>query len=426
MKILVIGGGGREHALCRAFKNSRSKTKIFCANGNAGIAEIADCVEIRPDEIGKLTDFAVENEIDLTFVGGETALALGAVDEFQKRRLKIIGSDKKTAQLEASKSFAKDFMARHAIPTAKYETANSAVQALEILRSGKLGDAYVPMVVKADGLAAGKGVIVAQTRAEAEQAVIDLTKGEMIAREAAEKIVLEECLIGREVSLLLFSDGKNFALMPPVRDHKRIFENDLGANTGGMGTICDDSLLSDEERNEIVEKIIKPTLRGAREDRLEIRGVLFLGLMLSAARGAQVLEYNVRFGDPETQSILIRLETDILEICDAIENQTLDKLEIKWKRGSSACVILAARNYPAKPHTGDLITGLDKMKSNDNLVVFHSGTAKNENGDFITAGGRVLGITATGKDLDEALQRAYEAVNLIYFDGMQFRRDIGN
>jgi phosphoribosylamine--glycine ligase len=423
MKILVIGAGGREHALCRAFSKSRKITKIFCANGNAGISEIADCIEIRPDEIVKLARFAIESEIDVTFVGGE--MALGVVDEFQKHGLKIVGADKKTARLEASKSFAKDFMARHAIPSAKYETANSVNQALEILRNGKFGDVGAPVVVKADGLAAGKGVVVAQNLAEAEQAILELTKGEIIAPEAAEKIVLEECLIGREVSLLLFSDGKNFALMPPVRDHKRIFEYDKGANTGGMGTICDDSLLSNEEKNEIIERIIKPTLRGAREDGLEIRGVLFLGLMLTESRGAQVLEYNVRFGDPETQSILIRLETDILEICEAIENQTLDKLEIKWKKGSSACVILAARNYPAKPQAGDLIRGLDKIKSNENIVVFHSGTAINESGDFITAGGRVLGVTAAESDLEEALRLAYEAVNLISFDGMQFRRDIG-
>lgn len=424
MKILVIGAGGREHAICRAFKQSEMAEKLFCADGNAGISEIAECVPIKPDEIERLADFAEANEIALTFVGGETALALGVVDEFEKRNLKIIGASRRAAQLEASKAFAKDFMARHGIPTAKFETAFSARQAVEILQGGSFGDENSPVVIKADGLAAGKGVVVAQNQREAEKAISDLTQGDLISPEAAEKIVLEECLTGREVSLLLFSDGKNYVLMPPVRDHKRIFENDRGANTGGMGTICDDDLLSPAETAEIIERIIKPTLNGAREDGFEFRGILFLGLMMTS-EGANVLEYNVRFGDPETQSILIRLETDFLEICRAIENQTLDKINIKWKKGSSACVILAARNYPNKPQTGDVINGLDKISRDENIVIFHSGTSRNEDGNYITAGGRVLGVTARGNNLNEALDRAYGAVNQISFEGMQYRRDIG-
>ncbi|MGI8469033.1 MAG: phosphoribosylamine--glycine ligase [Pyrinomonadaceae bacterium] len=422
MKILVIGSGGREHAICHSFKRSEKVKKIYCADGNAGIADIADVIKIKPTDIESLADFAAEEKIDLTFVGGETALALGIADEFEKRGLKIIGANQQAAQLEASKSFAKDFMARHEIPTAFYETANSIEEAKKLLRGGKFGDENAPVVVKADGLAAGKGVVVAANKTEAAAAIDELEN--LVGKTAVEKIVLEECLFGREVSLLMFADGTNFALMPPVRDHKRIYENDKGANTGGMGTICDDALLSPEETKEIVEKIIKPTLAGARKENFAFRGILFLGLMMTSA-GAKVLEYNVRFGDPETQSILVRLETDLTEICEATLTERLDKIELKWKLGSSACVILAAENYPSKPKIGNDIKGLDKVKSDKNIFVFHSGTAKNEDGEFVTAGGRVLGVTAFGNDLKEALKRAYNAVEKISFDGMQFRRDIG-
>ncbi|MDQ3321885.1 MAG: phosphoribosylamine--glycine ligase [Acidobacteriota bacterium] len=422
MKILVIGSGGREHALCRAFNSSKNVGRIYCAEGNAGIAQIAECVNIKPDEIGRLADFAEENQIDLTFVGVETSLALGIVDEFEKRNLKIVGAGKKAARLESSKAFAKDFMARHNIPTACYETANSPGEAIEILRSGRFGDAQTAVVVKADGLAAGKGVVVAENREQAEQAVKELD--DLVGKTAAAKIVLEECLTGGEVSLLLFADGKNFAPMPPARDHKRIGENDTGANTGGMGVITDAGLLTAEQTAEVVEKIIKPTLDGARLDGFEFRGVLFVGLMLTTG-GIKVLEYNVRFGDPETQAILVRLETDFVEICQAILNQTLDKLFIKWKKGSSACVILASRGYPQKPQTGKIINGLQAAESNENTFIFHGGTAKNETDEFITSGGRVLGITVAAENLRDALKNAYRAVDEISFEGMQYRRDIG-
>lgn len=422
MKILVIGLGGREHAVCRAFKHSRRVTEIFCAEGNAGIAQIAECVDIKPSEIERLADFAENKEIDLTFVGGETALALGVVDVFKSRGLKIVGASRQAARLEASKSFAKDFMVRNLIPTAEYKTANSPAEAIEILNSAAFGDSETAVVVKADGLAAGKGVVVAENRRQAIDAINELEK--IAGKSAAEKIVLEECLMGREVSLLLFSDGKNFAVMPAARDHKRIGENDTGANTGGMGVVTDEKLLTPKQLAEIVEKIIKPTLDAARVEGFEFRGVLFLGLMLTAS-GIKVLEYNVRFGDPETQAILVRLESDFVEICDAVINQTLDKLTVKWKPGNSACVILAAKNYPLKPRTGDVIEGLDKIESGDDVFVFHGGTSKNENGEFITSGGRVLSVTATADDLNDALRRAYEVVGEINFEGMQYRRDIG-
>lgn len=420
MKILVIGSGGREHALCWKFGQNKNISKMFCANGNAGIAEIAECVAIKPDEIEKLCDFAAREAIDLTFVGGETPLALGIVDEFEKRNLKIVGVSGKAAQLEASKSFAKDFMARHNIPTAKYKTAETTEAAKQILQSGFFGEKEAPVVVKADGLAAGKGVVVAQNRDEAQKAIDELEN--IVGREAARQIVLEECLIGREVSLLAFCDGENFALMPPVRDHKRIFEGDKGANTGGMGTISDQDLLSPEETGKIIEDIIKPTLEGCKKEGFPFRGILFLGLMMTPD-GAKVLEYNVRFGDPETQVILVLLKTDLVEICEAMLSGSLHKLQIGWKNESASCVVLASKGYPQKAQTGDVISGLDKAK--EKAVVFHAGTSKNENGEFVTAGGRVLGVTATAEDLDEALECAYEAVAEIKWNGMQFRRDIG-
>lgn len=420
MKILVIGSGGREHALCKAFSRSEKVSKIYCADGNAGIAELAECVNIKPHEIDKLVEFADENQIDLTFVGGETSLSLGVVDEFEKRDLKIVGVSGKAARLEASKSFAKDFMARHKIPTAEYQTANSAAKAVEILQGGKFGDENAPVVIKADGLAAGKGVVVAANRLEAVEAVNDLEK--TVGKEAVEKIVLEECLFGREVSLLMFADGKNFALMPPVRDHKRIFENDRGANTGGMGTVTGANLLSESETETVIREVIKPTLEGCRAEGFPLRGILFLGLMLTKD-GVKVLEYNVRFGDPETQTILVRLQTDLIEICEAITNKSLDKLSIEWQTGSSACVVLASKGYPQKAETGDVISGLD-IDFGD-VEIFHAGTAKDSDGNFTTDGGRVLGVTAKGENLDEALRKSYEAVDKISWDGMQFRRDIG-
>lgn len=422
MKILVVGAGGREHALCRSFQKSDRVEKIFCASGNAGIGEIAELVEIKHDEIEKLADFAFENKIDLTFVGGETSLALGIVDEFERRGLKIVGVSRKAAQLESSKSFAKDFMARHQIPTARYKTAFSIDEAKEILNSGFFGDENAPAVVKADGLAAGKGVVVAGNRGAAIEAIEELES--LVGKDAIEKIVLEECLYGREVSLIMFADGENFALMPPVRDHKRIGEGDSGANTGGMGTISDRNLLSAEQSAKIVAEVIKPTLEGAQKDGFPICGIMFLGLMMTDA-GAKVLEYNMRFGDPETQVILIQLETDLVEICEAILDRSLDKISLEWQTGSAACVVLASRGYPNKPQTGDIIYGLDLAARHEKTEIFHAGTSKDERGHFLTAGGRVLGVTAAGENLSEAIARAYEAVNDISWNGMQFRRDIG-
>jgi phosphoribosylamine--glycine ligase len=431
MNVLVIGSGGREHAICRSFSKSPRLTRLFCANGNAGIARVAECVSIRPDDIPGLLAFAMSNNIDLTFVGGEISLALGIVDEFESHGLKIIGPNRDASQLEASKSFAKDFMARHGVPTAKFVTAHSPGFAILELESGDFGDAATPVVVKADGLAAGKGVVVAANRAEAVAAINEMAA--LVGDAAAEKIVLEECMFGREVSLLMFVDGENFALMPPTRDHKRIGEGDTGPNTGGMGTITDTSLLSAEDTQTVVDTIIRPTLHGCIREGFRFRGILFLGLMMTAT-GPRLLEYNVRFGDPETQAILVRLESDLIDICEAMltgdESASQTFRDIKWKSGSSACVVLAAANYPAKPKTGDAIHGLEKAECVPGVEIFHAGTSMfvesaELGGELVTAGGRVLGVTATGADLVSALDTAYKAVAEISFDGIQFRRDIG-
>ncbi|MEZ5424386.1 MAG: phosphoribosylamine--glycine ligase [Pyrinomonadaceae bacterium] len=422
MNILVVGSGGREHAICATFRRSSRVETIFCAPGNAGIAEIASCVNIAADDVKALADFASANNIGLTFVGGEVPLALGIVDEFERRGLRAIGPKAEGAKLEASKAFAKGFMASHGIPTAKFTVSHSADFAILELESGDFGGLDSSVVVKADGLAAGKGVIVAKGRAAATQAISSL--GDIAGSAAADKIILEECLVGHEVSLLVFTDGESFALMPPVRDHKRIGDGDVGPNTGGMGTISDDALLSEAELTDIVERIVKPTLHACKRESISFSGIIFFGLMMTA-NGPMVLESNVRFGDPETQAILVRLETDLVDICEAMLSGQLDKLDIKWTKGSSACVILASEGYPGKARTGDIIRGLVDAAKVPNTVVFHAGTGRDSAGNFVTAGGRVLGVTAVGTSLDTALASAYEGVSKISWPGMQYRKDIG-
>jgi len=421
MNILVIGSGGREHAICYSFSKSTRVVKLFCAPGNAGISSIAECVPIKAEDVSELAKFASANSIDLTFVGGETSLALGIVDEFERRGLKIVGPTRAAALLEASKSFAKDFMERHHVPSAHFRTASSTGDAIEILESGYFGDEKEPVVVKADGLAAGKGVVVARDRVEATDAVRAMS--DLVGADAAASIVLEQCLVGREVSLLAFCDGEHFALMPATRDHKRIGEGDTGPNTGGMGTIADDSLLTGKQTAEIVETVIKPTLNGCKAEGFPFRGILFLGLMMTN-KGTKALEYNVRFGDPETQSILVRLETDFVDICEAMLSGTLDKLDIRWHQGSSATVVLAAKGYPQSPEKGDLISGVEEASNVDGVTIFHAGTGMAE-GNYVTAGGRVLGVTAVSDDLKAALRSAYSAVHKISWNGMQYRKDIG-
>jgi phosphoribosylamine---glycine ligase len=421
MKILVIGSGGREHALVWALKrNSARPVELFCAPGNAGIAELAECLPIGVTAVDDLIKFCECESIDLTMVGPEVPLAAGIVDQFEARGLRIVGPGREAARLEASKAFAKDFMSRHHIPTARYRVASTRDEARSILASGAFGDENSPVVIKADGLAAGKGVVVAKSRFEAQQAVDDLMSGS----DGTPRIIIEEALAGSEASLLLFSDGRNFCLMPAARDHKRIGEDDTGPNTGGMGTITDSSVLDSATLEIVIKQIVEPTLQGASDEGYPFRGVLFIGLMLTAD-GPQVLEYNVRFGDPETQAILVRLESDLVDIFEGICDRRLNEIDVKWSSDCSACVVMAASGYPGKPKTGARIEGLRRAAEHENVQVFHAATSRDAGSDWLTAGGRVIGVTATGDDLDTALNRAYAAVGDIHWKGMQYRRDIG-
>jgi len=423
-KILIVGSGGREHAIAWAIRNtSPQPVELFCAPGNAGIAQIARVVSVPVKNHFGLAEFVEKKEIDLTFVGPEAPLADGIVDFFVARRLRIVGPNASAARLEGSKIFAKDFMARHRIPTAAYRVAESPAQAIECLRSGEFGLTQAPVVIKADGLAAGKGVVVAKDRAEAEKAIEDLMVHHVAGKEAAQGVVLEEALTGTEASLLLFADGRDYALMPAARDHKRIGENDTGPNTGGMGTITDPSILQRNVEERVVREIVEPTLAGASEEGFAFQGILFLGLMLTEA-GPKLLEYNVRFGDPETQVILVRLKSDLLSVFESIYNQTLGSLNVEWSEGSSACVVAANKGYPGKYEKGAVIEGLDEVNQ-ASVQVFHAGTSLDASGRFTASGGRVLGVTAAAADLSTALDLCYESLKKIHWPGMQFRRDIG-
>jgi phosphoribosylamine--glycine ligase len=425
MNILVIGSGGREHALVWALsKSTRRPLKLFCAPGNAGIAQVAECIPLEATDVSGLARFAEENGIELTVVGGEAPLAVGIVDEFERRGLSIAGASREAARLESSKAFAKDFMTRHRIPTARYKVADSATEAQEVLHGGEFGAATSAVVVKADGLAAGKGVVVARSIAEAEGAVEDLMERGVVGLDAARRVVIEEALEGHEASLLLFADGSDYALMPVARDHKRIGENDTGPNTGGMGAITAPTVLDETMLARAVREIVEPTLEGARSEGFPFRGVLFIGLMLTS-EGPRVLEYNVRFGDPETQAILVRLRTDLVEVFEAVARGTLGEVPVEWTSESSACVVLAARGYPARPETGAPIRGLERAAEHQGVQIFHAGTSREATGEWLTAGGRVLGVTATAQTLDRALHRCYDAVSEIHWEGMQYRRDIG-
>jgi phosphoribosylamine--glycine ligase len=425
MKILVIGSGGREHALSWALSRiATTDCKVICAPGNAGIALNAQCVAISATDVATLARFAEDERIDLTVVGGEAPLAAGLVDEFERRGLLVAGARAEAARLESSKAFAKDFMARQNIPTARYRVADSIEEGREILLSGEFGDKDAPVVVKADGLAAGKGVVVARSRSEAVAAVEDLMSGTAVGMLAAQRVVIEEALSGREASLLLFTDGRDYALMPAARDHKRVGENDTGPNTGGMGVVTDASVLDEATLKQVAREVVEPTLAGAAAEGLPFRGVLFVGLMMTA-EGPRVLEYNVRFGDPEAQAILVRLQTSLVDICEAIARGSLGRLVVEWSAEASACVVLAARGYPARPETGARIEGLEQASQHEGVRIFHAGTARGGSDEWLTAGGRVLGVTATGLKLDEALKRCYEAASEIHWDGMHYRRDIG-
>ncbi len=424
MKLLVIGSGGREHTIVWALHHTAtSPLDVYCAPGNTGIGQVAKLVPVPVLDHKALARFAESEQIELTIVGPEAPLAAGIVDLFEAEGLPVVGPTQAASRLEASKIFAKDFMARHRIPTATYRVAESAEEAIRILRSGEFAAADGPVVIKADGLAAGKGVVVAASRNEAEQAVADLMVNHVAGAQAAERVIIEQALQGREASVLLFADGQDVVLMPPARDHKRIGDNDTGPNTGGMGTVTDDSVLHPELLQRVVAEIAAPTIAAARAEGFPFRGILFLGLMLTS-EGPKLLEYNVRFGDPETQAILVRLKSDLLAIFEGMRTGTLGKAAVEWSPGASACVVAANRGYPGKHEAGAVISGLDQAET-AGVRVFHAGTSRSANGEILATGGRVLGVTAAASDLPEALKLCYSSLEKIHWEGMQYRHDIG-
>jgi phosphoribosylamine---glycine ligase len=415
VKVLVIGNGGREHALAWKLAQSPKVARVFCAPGNAGTALLGDNVEIAVEDIDKLLAFAREEGIGLTVVGPEVPLTLGIVDAFRASGLKVFGPTAKAAELEGSKAFAKDLMAKYNIPTAKYAVFTEAGPAKDYV--GRIG---APCVVKADGLAAGKGVIVAMDINTALTAVDEIFDGRF--GESGRRVVVEEFLEGQEVSLLAFVDGKTALPMVPVQDHKRIFDGDQGPNTGGMGTYSPPLVFTEELSQEVMEQIVKPTVAAMHKEGREFTGVLFTGLILTK-EGPKVLEYNARFGDPETQVIMMRLESDLVEIIEAALEQSLDQVELKWSEGAAVCVVLAAGGYPGDYNKGHVIT-LPKELPDWGMLI-HAGTSL-MGGIVLTNGGRVLGVVAKGSDLVEARQRAYQLAEQVSFEDMFYRKDIGD
>ncbi|HXK58329.1 MAG TPA: phosphoribosylamine--glycine ligase [Acidobacteriota bacterium] len=418
MKILVIGSGAREHALCWKLKQSPELTGLFCAPGNAGTSQLAENLPIGAEDIDRLVDFAVSRDIDLTVVGPEAPLVAGLVDRFEAAGLRAVGPSSAAAQLEGSKSFAKDFMRRWGIPTADYQiyTEPSVVEA--DLRAGRYS---FPVVVKADGLAAGKGVFICPDLDSALAAVAAVMRERQFGS-SGDRLVVEEFLQGEEASFMVFSDGRRYIPMTPSQDHKAVFDGDKGPNTGGMGAYSIDAILSPDTRDRVLKEIIEPTIRGMEEEGKPFRGILYAGLMLTQF-GPKVLEFNVRFGDPETQVVLPRLQTDLLPVLAGIADGDLSQVEVKWNGDAVVCVVLASRGYPGAYEKGKEITGLEMAAEARDTMVFHAGTA-NKDGKVVSSGGRVLGITARARSLDEAIVKAYEGVNKVYFEGMYYRRDI--
>ncbi len=416
MNILVIGSGGREHALCWKIKQNPKVKKLYCAPGNGGIAQLAECVSIGAEDIEGLLKFALSKKIDLTVVGPEASLVKGIVDVFVQKGLKIFGPSQEAAQLEGSKVYTKEFLHRRNIPTAVYKIFASAFEALEFLDK-----AQFPLVVKADGIAAGKGVYVCQDLKEAQSAIDDIIVKKIFGA-AGDKVVIEECLQGQEASVLAICDGKHFFVLPSAQDHKRIFDDDLGPNTGGMGSYSPAPVVTAKVLDTVIARIIEPSVRGMYQEGIPFKGVLYAGLMLTN-EGPFVLEFNTRFGDPETQSILPRLQSDLVEIMLAACDGRLNELKVRWDPRACVCVVITSGGYPGSYKSGFEITGLSEINDSD-TIVFHAGT-KNDGGTLVTAGGRVLGVTSLDKTLEAAIAKAYEAVGKINFEHMFFRRDIG-
>jgi len=417
MKVLVVGSGGREHTLVWKIAQSPKVKNIYCAPGNAGIAEYAECIPIKADNIEQLASFAQHKDIDLTVVGPELPLTLGIVDEFENKGLRICGPHKSASIIEGSKIFAKDLMKKYNIPTATYTTFTSPNDAKNYLR--KKG---APAVIKADGLAAGKGVIPAQSMDKAEEAIENMLTKKIFGA-AGERIIIEEFLTGEEASFIAFTDGNTTIPMPSSQDHKPIYDNDEGPNTGGMGAYSPAPVITEKLHKKIMEQIMVPTVRGMAAEGRKYKGILYAGLMINQGE-ANVLEFNARFGDPETQPILMRMKTDLIPILEAIVDERLHQVSIQWDERPAVCVVMASRGYPGNYQKEMEIKGLDEVKKMQNIEVFHAGTALKDN-RLVTNGGRVLGVTALGSSIEKAISLAYQATSQIHWEGAHYRRDIG-
>ena len=417
MKVLVIGSGGREHTIIWKLSQSPKVDKIYCAPGNGGISELAECVNISVMDFEKLVAFAKENQVDLTVVAPDDPLAAGAVDAFEDAGLRAFGPNKAAAIIEGSKAFSKDLMKKYNIPTAAYETFDNSLDAILYVKEQN----KFPVVVKADGLALGKGVIIAQDFAEAETAIHDIMDDKVFGA-AGGKVVIEEFLVGPEISVLAFTDGKVVKPMVSAQDHKRAYDNDEGLNTGGMGTFSPSRIYTDELADECMKNIFIPTMNAMNAEGRTFKGVLYFGLM-KTADGVKVIEYNCRFGDPETQVVLPRLKTDLFDIFNAVIDEKLEELEIVWEDNAAVCVVLASGGYPKAYEKGYVIDGIKQAESLG-AYVFHAGTVYKD-GQFLTNGGRVLGVTAVGENLDKAIEKAYGYVKSISFKDMHYRKDIG-
>lgn len=418
MKVLVIGSGGREATLVWKLSQSPAIKSIYTAPGNGGISKFAKCIDIKADALEELAEFAEKEEIDVTIVGPEDPLAKGVVDIFEKRGLRIFGPNKLAAELEASKGFAKDIMKKYNIPTADFQTFTDPQKALDYLH-----EVGAPIVIKADGLAAGKGVIPCTDIPTAENAINDILVDKGFGA-AGEKIVVEEYLEGEEVSILAFTDGENILPLVPSQDHKRIFDNDEGPNTGGMGAYSPVPAFTPELDRQVYNEILSRTVQGMAREGRKYRGVLYAGLMLTKS-GPKVIEFNCRFGDPELQVILPRMVTDLMLPVNAVLNENLNEVSLGWRSEAAVCVVMASQGYPGKYEKGKIISGLEQFNQSENVMVFHAGT-KRTNDQFETSGGRVLGVTALGTDIKNAIENSYSAVDKINFENAYYRRDIGH
>lgn len=417
MKILVIGGGGREHTIVWKLSKSPKVSKIYCAPGNGGIAELAECVPIKATDIESVVNFAKEKAVDLVVVAPDDPLVAGMVDALEDAGIRAFGPRANAAAIEGSKVFSKDLMKKYNIPTAGYEVFTDPESAIKYIEKGSF-----PTVIKAEGLALGKGVIIAKDIDEARAAIHEIME-EKVFGASGNRVVIEEFLTGPEVSVLAFCDGKTVVPMVSAQDHKRAFDNDEGLNTGGMGTFSPSRLYDAAKAEECMKNIFLPTVKAMQAEGRPFKGVLYFGLMMTAA-GVRVIEYNARFGDPETQVVLPRLKTDLVDIIEAVIDGRLDEIEIEWEDNAAVCVVLASGGYPVKYATGYEISGLDEIAKYDDLTVFHAGT-KRDGDKLVTAGGRVLGITAVAENLDAAIRRAYEGVEMVRFKDCHFRHDIG-